>query len=119
MNSAQDPYDVFISYAREDNLPIVGHSLGWIEALREQLIAEYRSVTGRDLRVYLDKERIDAMDNWRNNVLDALRGSRFLLACVSPAYFESKPCRWEWQEYLHPPLSPVFGSRRRKRGGHW
>lgn len=78
--------------------------------MRKHLIAEYRSVTGRDLKVYLDKERIATMDNWRHNVLEALRRSRFLLVCVSPDYFKSAPCRWEWQEYLHRQVKQLMGT---------
>ena len=40
------------------------------------------------------------MDDWRHRILGGLRQPKILLVCLSPSYFASPYCRWEWDEYL-------------------
>ena len=50
------------------------------------------------------------MDDWRNRILGALRRSKVLLICLSPAYFKSLPCKWEWEEYQARQHQKLIGS---------
>src|SRR5260221_485027 len=40
------------------------------------------------------------MDDWQQNILDAIRSSRLLLVCLSPNYLQSEYCSWELNQYL-------------------
>src|SRR5208337_1263759 len=91
-------YDLFLSYSRRDN------GQGRITALKERLEVDHRAFVGAggaELRVFFDREEIRGMDDWRHRILGALRESRLLLVCLSPAYLESEYCAWEFIEYLN------------------
>src|SRR5262249_15038972 len=59
---------------------------------------------------FFDTDEIRDMDDWRNRILGALRRSKVLLICLSPAYVRSKPCRWEWDEYQARQHQKLIGS---------
>lgn len=86
-------YDLFVSYARVDN------ASGWVSGLVDVLREDHRRFATTDLRVYLDTEANDLGDDWRLKVRRALRDARVMLVCVSPNYFASLTCRFEWEEY--------------------
>ena len=90
----QTRYDVFISYSRADNAD------GRVTKLIERISEDYAAFAGRPLRLFLDKSEIAGMDDWRHRILEGLRESRLLLACLSPTYLRSKYCEWEFNEYL-------------------
>ena len=50
------------------------------------------------------------MDDWRHRILGGLRHSKILLVCLSPNYFASEYCRWEWDEYLKRQVHQLMGS---------
>lgn len=112
-SSDQTVYDIFISYARKDDRPNLdgpqeagaAEHNGWVTALHDQILADHRRFTTEPLRIFLDVSPIEemgiqAMDDWRHRILGALRSSKILLVCLSPNYFESEVCRWEWEEYM-------------------
>ena len=49
------------------------------------------------------------MDDWRHRILNGLRSSKILLVCLSPNYFRSEYCRWEWEEYLRRQVHQLMG----------
>ena len=87
-------YDIFISYARQDN------QQGRVTELKQQLEADYRAFTGTELRCFFDLEDIKDMDDWRHRLLEGLRQSQLLLLVLSPRYLDSEYCEWEIVEYL-------------------
>ena len=95
-----DQYDVFVSYAREDN------SSGWIEAFMEALLAEHRVLTGgRELACFFDRSEIRSGEDWRHRIHDGLARSRVLLTFISPHYFASEWCRREWHSWIEIEIS--------------
>ena len=89
------PYDLFISYSRRDNVQ------GRITELKTRIEDDYRQFTGgQGLRVFLDTHDIKGMDDWRHRILDAIRDTRLLLVCLSPAYLQTEFCAWEFNEFL-------------------
>ena len=91
--------DLFISYSREDDL------LGFVTALHDALETDYRTLTGRPISVFLDRADIHLFSDWRDTILAHLQSSRLFLACLSPDYFRSEPCRWEWAEWIKHELA--------------
>lgn len=93
------PFDVFISYSRRDDVGPDGASGGgWVSALKKVL--ETSSAGGPPLRVFFDTADIRVWEDWRHRILAALRQSKVLVVCLSPAYFESEYCRWEWEHFV-------------------
>ncbi|TVM30214.1 toll/interleukin-1 receptor domain-containing protein [Oceanidesulfovibrio marinus] len=95
-------FDLFISYARKDN------QSNSITDFVEHLKAEYQAFAGRPLEVFFDKNDIHGMQDWRHRILQGLRESRLLLACLSPDYFDSEWCEWEFNEYLKSELGRAW-----------
>ncbi|MCB2188395.1 MAG: tetratricopeptide repeat protein [Deltaproteobacteria bacterium] len=97
-------YDLFVSYARKDN------ANSRIDEFVAHLKARVEGVAGREIRIFFDKSEIHGMEDWRHRILRGLRESRLLLAFLSPAYFASEWCQWEFVEYQKGELaSPFFG----------
>lgn len=88
------PYDLFITYSRRDN------EHGRITEFVERISRDFESFAGRSLRPFFDTAEIQGMDDWRHRILQGLRGSRLLLACLSPNYLLSEYCEWEFNEYV-------------------
>ena len=98
MSSDLTEYDIFVSYARTDD----DNSGYWIQEYVNALKEEYRIFTGgRQLNVFLDKERISAFSHWKTEIFNkGLVRSRSFLAFLSPAYFASEICRREWRAWI-------------------
>jgi hypothetical protein len=87
------PFDVFISYSRKDN------QSGWVTALHDLILANAR-IAGQPVRAFFDANDIGSEQDWRHRILQGLRHSKVLLVCLSPNYFASDYCRWEWRRFL-------------------
>ena len=95
-------YDLFISYARRDN------EQGRVAQLVERVSRDFESFAGRPLRPFFDTTEIHGMEDWRHCILQGLRESRLLLACLSPSYLASEYCEWEFIEYLNHEVARGF-----------
>ena len=49
------------------------------------------------------------MQDWRQRILQGLRESRLLLACLSPAYLQSEYYEWEVVEFLKDKIGHLHG----------
>lgn len=95
-------YDLFISYARVDD------AKGRISEFVAHLESEIEAFAGRDLEFFFDKQEIHGMEDWQHRILQGLRDSRLLLAFLSPAYFDSPWCEWEFNEYLKSEVASAY-----------
>lgn len=94
-------YELFISYSRiDDRIQKSSDEKGWVSALHDEIIADHRRFSTEPLNIFFDTSEIKGMDDWREKILMGLRQSRVLLVCLSPNYFESPYCLWEWEEYM-------------------
>ena len=111
MPSDQTDYDLFISYARKDNKPIPEtYPKGWVTAIRDHIAEDHRKFSTTPLGIFLDHDEIKGMDDWRSRILGALKKSKMLLVCLSPNYFTSEYCFWEWWEYRQREVHKLMGS---------
>lgn len=94
------PFDVFISYSRKDNHSGPHGQPGWVDAVEQFIAARQAELPGQLLRVFHDTADIRDYDDWRHRILESLRSSKVLLVVLSPNYFESENCRWEWEHFL-------------------
>lgn len=77
----------FFSYAHDDDV------CGRLRMLRDDLIAEYRQLTGNDLELFLDRDDIKWGDRWEKNIGAGIDSSSFFIPVLSPLYFKSEYCR--------------------------
>lgn len=111
MSADQTEYDLFISYSRKDNRPIPDtFPHGWVTAIRDHIAQDHRSFSTAPLRIFFDVEEIRTADDWRLRIEGALRSSKLLLVCLSPNYFASEYCRWEWDAYVRRQVHQLMGS---------
>ena len=97
-----EPY-VFISYSRRDN------AQGRITQLVERIKTDFAPFAKRELVPFFDHQEIHGMADWRQRILQGLRESRLLLACLSQAYLQSEYCEWEFVEYLKYEIGHLHG----------
>ncbi len=94
LNAPSFDFDIFVSYAHRDD-----HD-GWVEAFVDALTTEHARFTPTPLRLFFDRDDIQAMHDWEHRILRGLRGSKIMLALLSPHYFDSPYCRKEWEIYI-------------------
>ena len=99
------PYDLFISYSRRDN----PQTSPRITELVSRIKADFAPFAKRELVPFFDQQEIHGMSDWRKRILQGLRESRLLLACLSPAYLQSGYCEWEFVEYLKYEIGHLHG----------
>jgi tetratricopeptide (TPR) repeat protein len=97
------PYDLFISYSRRDN------EQGRITQFVERIKTDFAAFAKRELVPFFYQQEIYGMQDWRQRILQGLRESRLLLACLSPAYLQSECCEWEFVEYLKYEIGHLHG----------
>jgi hypothetical protein len=93
-SSREDGYDLFVSYAHEDDRD------GWIRELIDVIQEiQRRFAPARPWRVFFDTHAICTMDDWEKSIGDGLRSAGAMLVLMSPAYFRSDWCCREWEEF--------------------
>ncbi|HZZ41402.1 MAG TPA: TIR domain-containing protein [Tepidisphaeraceae bacterium] len=96
-------YDIFISYSRRDN------GQNRVTELVKRIKADFFQYANRELVPFFDLQEINGMQDWRQRILQGLRESRLLLACLSPTYLKSEYCEWEFVEYLKYEIGHLHG----------
>ena len=82
-------YDLFVSYASEDNVD------GWVEKLQTQLTGELTRLLGRpfsERTVFFDKLRLNVGQAYPEELDNAARDGALLVALLSPNYGTSEWC---------------------------
>ena len=84
----------FWSYVHEDN----ENEDGRILELADRLKRRYKTLSGRNLRLFTDRE-IEWGAKWKEVIYDALTTSTFLIAIVTPSFLQSRACRDELLQF--------------------
>ncbi|HYW47350.1 MAG TPA: TIR domain-containing protein [Bryobacteraceae bacterium] len=89
-------YDVFLSYARVDNLSISGDAAGWVTRFHKHLVISLSKRIGRigAVHIWRDSE-IDPSQLFDATIQEKIRTSAIFVALTSQGYLESKYCRSE------------------------
>ena len=93
---AQNDPIAFLSYVRADD----EHDRGRITALRARLEGEVRMHTGKPFPIFQDKKDIKWGQQWKERLDSTLLNVTFLIPIVTPSYFQSYPCRDEFNKFL-------------------
>jgi tetratricopeptide (TPR) repeat protein len=110
MSKPSPTFDIFLSYSRKDNRPMQpSDATGWVTALHKEILLDHRRFSTESLNIFFDTSAIRDMDDWRHRILEGLRHSRILLVCLSPEYFRSEYCRWEFDEYVKRQVHQLMG----------
>lgn len=83
LSQAQIEYDVFISYARENNKEL--------ELFEKELIRSRPNI-----RIFLDRKDIDIGSPWQPQIFESLDKCRKVVVFFSPDYLRSKVCKEEF-----------------------
>jgi hypothetical protein len=86
----------FWSYAHKDD----ESARGGIRVLAADISAEYDLLTGRPLRIFVDRDSLVWGDNWKSRIDAGLADATFFIPVVTPRYFKRPECRREFVEFL-------------------
>jgi hypothetical protein len=103
MPTNPDHYDLFISYAHDDNDGCITRFLEELQAAHRRFTGKRTDVegdAGADLTLFFDRHAIRSLDDWQHRIADGLAHSRLFLAFLSPRYFASEWCRREWKTWI-------------------
>lgn len=89
-------FDIFISYARDDNAA-PGH---WVKQFRDKLAADFLARSGKKLNVFFDTESVHPGHVLSGRLKDVLNKSSIFLPLLSPCYLSSPWCRREFLYFL-------------------
>nr|MCU0469872.1 tetratricopeptide repeat protein [Arcicella sp.] len=85
-------YDVFISYSRKN--------LDFVRKLIEKIQLHQKKNALQPLRIFFDKTEIKLGEDWTSKLMQGLKNTTAMLVNVSPEYFQSFYCKWEWQKFI-------------------
>ncbi|MGC4085149.1 MAG: toll/interleukin-1 receptor domain-containing protein [Vicinamibacterales bacterium] len=100
-------YDVFISYAHQDDVR-------WVRAFEEQLCEEVSQRLGLPICAWQDTSHLRAGEDWQIGIQQGIRQSAAFVAVVSPLYQNSVWCareRAEFQRQFGPQQQKDTGGR--------
>jgi hypothetical protein len=86
----------FMSYAQFDD----NHDHGFLTKFRARLSDEIRMQSGRDFRIFQDREGLRWGQNWQRRIHEALDNATYLIPMMTPNFFRSQSCREEVERFL-------------------
>jgi parallel beta-helix repeat protein len=86
----------FMSYVRFDDQ----HENGRLTEFRNRLSGEVRMQTGEDFSIFQDRNDIQWGQNWKERIEDSIDEVTFLIAIITPSFFNSPACRDELELFL-------------------
>ena len=94
---ASGRYDLFISYAHVDDMPLPGVEKGWVETLFDSLHIKLGQKIGRleAFQMWQDRRNLKGNDDFNETILGAIRESATFLVILSQGHLESTYCQKE------------------------
>jgi ADP-ribose pyrophosphatase YjhB (NUDIX family) len=92
--SKEERYDLFLSYAHDDDAD------GFVAALADALQQQHQEFTNEKLRIFFDRHAICTADDWKYRILGGLKAARALLSVLSPTYFVRPWCLRELETFV-------------------
>ena len=91
--------DVFISYARLDDKPVMGDPVGWVSQLHTELINQLPVYLGAEAQIWRDQEEIRNNEDFTKKISHQLENSATLIAILSESFVNREWCRREVEEF--------------------
>lgn len=92
-------YDIFISYATGDNLPLDKDEPGWVDFFEEALQKELNDRLGPKVSLFRDA-KLQRSSEISEHVAEALVKSAIFICVLSPRYLQSSWCVQELRHFL-------------------
>lgn len=93
-------YDVFVSYAHMDDVPLVKEDKGWVRTLVDKLkVKADMEVRGKPVEIWMDP-RLAGNRPFEEDILDGLDQAAILLIVISKRYADSYWCQREQNTFL-------------------
>ena len=83
--------DVFISYAHDDDEPLMQGEAGWVSEFHSTLEKLVRQISGERFRIWRDP-KLQGNDYFSDTLVEALPKTAVLVSVVSPRYLKSEWC---------------------------
>lgn len=83
-----------MSYVHSDD------KYGQLTALRERLSDEVQMLIGTEFPIFQDRKDIQWGQNWSERLEDSIDETTFLIAIITPSFFNSEYCRAELSRFL-------------------
>jgi len=113
-------YDIFLSYARVNNQPRVGATIGWVEQFRQDLLIELSEAIGRKdlVEVWRDERELATNQYFDEEIKTSINDSAIFIACTSNGYLNKdsyclKELDWFNQRTGEDRFGKKIGSRGR------
>jgi len=87
---------IFISYRRADNEAFDGA----IDRISDRIKNLYEAETGQSIEVFLDKDSIQAGEEWDRHIADVLERTTVFMPIITMRYFDSAECLKEIHRFL-------------------
>lgn len=84
----------FMSYAHRDDRD------EYLTHLRQRLSGEVSVQTGEDFEIFQDRDGISWGQNWKRRIEGSLDEVTFLIAIITPSFFNSPHCRGELRRFI-------------------
>ncbi|MEV0136094.1 toll/interleukin-1 receptor domain-containing protein [Dactylosporangium sp. NPDC050688] len=81
----------FLSYSRDDDAVMNGIA----DEIKLRIEGLYRAKTGKNLKIFVDRQDIGWGEDWRVSIADAVRGATAFIPLVTMNYFNRAACREE------------------------
>lgn len=93
-------YDIFISYAHQNNKPMKPGSegLGWVDYFQDQLCNILRDKLSGEVAIFRDP-KLNGYENFSDQLAEALQQSAVLISILSPRYIQSVECLKELRKF--------------------
>lgn len=91
---SKDKPAAFMSYVHSDD------KYGHVTTLRERLSDEVQMLIGTEFPIFQDRKDIQWGQNWSERLEDSLDETTFLIAIITPSFFNSQYCREELSRFL-------------------
>ena len=91
--------DVFISYARLDDKPVMGEPFGWVAQLHTELVNQLPVYLGAEAQIWRDQEEIRNNEDFTKKISRQLENSATFIAILSESFINREWCLREVEEF--------------------
>ena len=92
--------DIFISYAKIDDVAFVAGEPGWVAAFADILNVRLAQRVGRRLTIWFDRKEVLGAESLSAQIERTLARTAIFIAIVSPAYVSSSLCAAELKTFV-------------------
>ncbi len=91
-------FDVFISYAHIDNMPLKEGDKGWVASFHKALEVRLAQLIGEKPRIWRD-QKLQGNDFFSDEIVQQFPETALMLSIISPRYIKSDWCTKEVKEF--------------------